>query len=108
MRSKAKRRPQVFSDCLRRSEQSLHPVFYGSNVGIEWDRQKPKTLILTPVNAPWRHLRTGHSYFSHAGNTAARLPPGHSEGYIEAFATLYESLFDDIDRVSRDERAVED
>jgi hypothetical protein len=69
---------------------------------------KAEDIDMTPINAPWRHLRAGHSYFSHAAKTAARLPPGHSEGYIEAFATLYESLFDDIDRVSRGERAVGD
>jgi predicted dehydrogenase len=89
-------------------ENNLRIRIYGSNAGIEWNQQEPNTLILKPVNAPWRHLRTGHSYLSEAAKAAARLPPGHPEGYIEAFATLYRSVFNDIDRVSRGERPVGD
>src|SRR5215472_4425107 len=38
-----------------------------------------------PLQTPTR----GHGYLSEAAKNATRIPTGHPEGYLEAFATIY-------------------
>jgi len=53
--------------------------------GLAWDQENPETLEFTPIGEAKRLLRRGDS-----GTTVpARIPAGHPEGYLEAFATLY-------------------
>jgi predicted dehydrogenase len=33
--------------------------------------------------------KVGNAYLSHAAKVHTRLPPGHPEGYLEAFANVY-------------------
>lgn len=57
----------------------------GEAGGLLWDQERPDDLEFTPVGKPTRTLRRGGDGVT----TSSRLPAGHPEGYLEAFATLY-------------------
>lgn len=80
-------------------ENRLSIRVYGSDAGLEWHQQDPNTLIFKPAGKPWAHLRTGHGYLSESAKAAARLPAGHPEGYLEAFANIYRGFMEDVRRV---------
>jgi predicted dehydrogenase len=80
-------------------ENRLSLRVYGDRAGLEWHQDEANTLTFKPAGAPWQRLRTGHGYLAAAARAAARLPPGHPEGYLEAFANLYRAFFADVRRV---------
>ncbi|UTH49771.1 Gfo/Idh/MocA family oxidoreductase [Loktanella salsilacus] len=57
----------------------------GEAGGLMWDQEHPDDLEFTPLGQPTQSLRRGGEGVA----TASRLPAGHPEGYLEAFATLY-------------------
>jgi predicted dehydrogenase len=81
-------------------ENRLSLRVYGSEAGLEWHQQEPNTLIHKPAGKPWVRLRTGQGYMSEAARAAARMPAGHPEGYVEAFANIYRGFIEDIRRVA--------
>jgi predicted dehydrogenase len=89
-------------------ENRLTFRLYGSQAGLEWHQQEPNTLLLKPAGRPWERLRTGHSYMSAAARAATRVPPGHPEGYLEAFANLYRAFMQDVRRVALGQPPVRD
>jgi len=76
---------------------------YGDKGGLEWHQQEPTSLIFKPRSAPWQVFRTGGGASSESAQAAARLPAGHPEGYLEAFAVIYRDFIADIRRVHRGE-----
>jgi predicted dehydrogenase len=69
-------------------ENGLQLRVFGDKGGILWRQENPNELIFSPLGeAPRRITRGGHG----AGDAAARMtriPSGHPEGYIEAFANV--------------------
>ena len=68
-------------------ENGLRLRIYGSKGALEWAQEQPEALRLTPYGEPARTIMRGGagSMAQHGG----RVPPGHPEGYLEAFAQLY-------------------
>ncbi|MES2665868.1 MAG: Gfo/Idh/MocA family oxidoreductase [Pseudomonadota bacterium] len=62
----------------------------GEAGGLFWDQERPDDLEFTPIGQPTRTLRRG----GEGVLSPARLPAGHPEGYLEAFATLYSDAAD--------------
>lgn len=62
---------------------------YGSKGGIEWRQEQPNQLRYTPLGQPTQLLERAGAGFGEAGARINRIPGGHPEGYLEAFATLY-------------------
>jgi predicted dehydrogenase len=62
---------------------------YGERGGLEWAHETPDQLILREPDNAIRILHAGAPGLSDAAMAATRLPQGHPEGLIEAFATLY-------------------
>lgn len=81
-------------------ENRLSLRVYGSEAGIEWQHQDPNTLIYKVAGQPWALLRTGQHYLAEPARAAARMPAGHPEGYVEAFANLYRAFIADVRRVA--------
>jgi predicted dehydrogenase len=81
-------------------ENNLTIRLYGTLAGLEWHQQDPNTLIFKPAGGPWQYLRTGHAYLDADAREATRTPPGHPEGYLEAFATVYRRFIADVGRVA--------
>ena len=76
---------QVAAGC----ENAARLRVYGTKAGIEWAQEDPNYLWVSPIGAPpYRISRSGAG----AGPEAARVsrvPQGHPEGYLEAFANIY-------------------
>jgi predicted dehydrogenase len=62
---------------------------YGSHGGLEWAQEHPNQLHHTPLGQPTQLLERAGAGFDAAGARVARIPGGHPEGYLEAFASLY-------------------
>jgi predicted dehydrogenase len=63
---------------------------FGSGGAIEWHQEVPNDLRLARFGQPTRVLtRSGAGLGISATAHGGRLPAGHSEGYVEAFAALY-------------------
>lgn len=73
-------------------ENNLNIRVYGEQAGLEWHQQEPNTLRLKFNDQPTQILRTGMSYLGASAAQATRTPPGHPEGYLEAFANIYRSF----------------
>ena len=84
-------------------ENALSLRIYGSRGALEWQQQEPNTLVSKPPGAPWQRLRAGQPYLSAPARAAGRTPPGHPEGYLEAFAVIYQDFIADVRRVQRGE-----
>ena len=84
-------------------ENRLALRVYGTHAGLEWHQQEPNTLLHKPAGRPWQSLRTGHAYLDPAARALSRLPPGHPEGYLEAFANIYRAFMADVRRLGRRE-----
>lgn len=65
---------------------------YGSAGGIEWAQQQPNELYWTPLGEPTRIVTRGGAAMNAAGARVSRIPAGHPEGYIDAFAALYSEI----------------
>lgn len=74
--------------CVGR-ENSLSIRVYGETGGLEWHQEEPNTLIRTYADRPAEIIRAGQGYLPESAQSQFRTPPGHPEGYIEAFANIY-------------------
>jgi predicted dehydrogenase len=73
-------------------ENALSIRVHGERGGLEWRQEEPNTLILKWSDQPRQVLRPGHSYLSPTAHANLRLPAGHPEGFIEAFANIYRNF----------------
>ena len=75
---------QVATGC----ENALRLRVYGSKAALSFDQEQPNELWLTPQGGAARRLTRGRVAGIEA-ERATRVPAGHPEGYLEAFAQLY-------------------
>ena len=73
-------------------ENGLALRVYGERGGLVWRQEDPNVLHLLFPDAPRERLSRGSGYLCDASRHASRLPPGHPEGFIEAFANIYRSV----------------
>jgi len=62
---------------------------YGSAGGLDWSQEQPDRLRLMLSDGSERILHAGTTGLSERATAHQRLPAGHPEGFIEAFANLY-------------------
>jgi len=72
-------------------ENSLAIRIYGETGGLEWHQMEPNTLIHKTQDIT-RILRTGVGDLSPKAQANTRIPAGHPEGYLEAFANIYRNF----------------
>jgi len=73
-------------------ENDLAIRVYGEKGGIEWRQMSPNTLIVKWLDKPKQILRTGVGDLCPATQAHTRIPAGHPEGYLEAFANIYRNV----------------
>ncbi|MBO1075193.1 Gfo/Idh/MocA family protein [Roseomonas marmotae] len=78
------------------NENALRLRVYGETGGLEWAQEQPNHLLHSPFGEPPRLIRRAGAGASPAAAHASRIPGGHPEGYLEAFAQLYRELADQI------------
>lgn len=71
------------------SRNGLRLRVYGSTGSLQFDQEKPEELWLTRPGQPSQCLYRGVPALPGAAATPHRIPSGHPEGYLEAFAQLY-------------------
>ncbi len=70
------------------AENALRLRVYGTKASLAFDQEQPNELWLTPLGGCAERLTRGRIKSAIAAH-ATRVPPGHPEGYLEAFAQLY-------------------
>jgi predicted dehydrogenase len=70
-------------------ENNLNIRVYGTDASLEWHQEHPNELIVKFANAPRQVWRRGNSYNGPEAAKFTRLPFGHPEAFIEAFANVY-------------------
>jgi predicted dehydrogenase len=71
------------------NENNLVLRLFGDKAALEWQQQEPNSLWLRFNDRSSQLLRTGTSAMGAAAQAATRIPAGHPEGYLEAFANLF-------------------
>jgi predicted dehydrogenase len=62
---------------------------YGETGSIDWRQEDPNRLRVKWLDGPEEIRHAAAGYLSGDARAVTRLPGGHPEGYIEAFAVLY-------------------
>jgi predicted dehydrogenase len=70
----------------------------GTKGSLEWHQEEPNKMIVRQNGQPHKvYTRDPNApHVNEAGKGACRIPSGHPEGYLEAFANVYRSAFDDM------------
>jgi len=77
-------------------ENALSIRVYGERGGLEWRQQEPNSLILRLIDKPIQILRAGGGSLAPITIRSTRLPGGHPEGFLEAFANIYRGFMADV------------
>ncbi len=80
-----------YSQIANGEENSLTIRVYGETGGLEWKQMEPNSLI-HKTNGTYRVLRTNWGELYPAATAHARIPAGHPEGFLEAFANIYRNF----------------
>ena len=82
-------------------ENNLNIRVYGTEGSLEWHQEHPNELLLKFAEAPRQIHRRGNTYNGEACAANTRLPFGHPEAFIEAFANVYlaaaEAIADEVE-----------
>ncbi|MFK7775671.1 MAG: Gfo/Idh/MocA family protein [Saprospiraceae bacterium] len=73
-------------------ENNLRIRIYGEKAGLDWRQMEPNTLIVRWLEKSTEIMRTGIGNLSPEAQAHTRLPGGHPEGYLEAFANIYRNF----------------
>ena len=73
-------------------ENNLAIKVYGEKGSLEWHQENPNQLITRWLNEPVKiYTPNGNGLYPEALEIS-RIPAGHPEGYLEAFATIYKNF----------------
>jgi predicted dehydrogenase len=69
----------------------------GTKGAIEWHQEEPNKMIVRKNGEPHKvYTRAGGPYLGDTAGRSTRIPSGHPEAFLEAFANIYTAVFDDI------------
>ena len=71
------------------NENALRIRIFGESGGLEWAQEDPNYLWHTPFGEAKHLLTRNGAGAGDAAGRVSRIPPGHPEGYLEGFATIY-------------------
>jgi len=78
-----------FSQIAAGEENNLAIKVYGEKGSLEWHQENPNELTTRWLNEPKKIFTpNGNGLYPEAA-LVSRIPSGHPEGYLEAFATVY-------------------
>lgn len=89
----------IASQIAAGEENALSIRLYGDKGGLEWHQEEPNSLIVKILDEPKQIYRMGNNYkapysLSTFASRNTRLPSGHPEGLLEAFANIYRNFTD--------------
>jgi predicted dehydrogenase len=69
----------------------------GTKGAIEWHQEEPNKMLLRVNGKPHQlYTRAGGPYLGQTAAASTRLPSGHPEAFLEAFANIYTAAFNDM------------
>lgn len=77
-------------------ENDLRVRISGTLGTLEWRQEQPSQLVHYPHDGPKRVFTRGAPWLHPSAQRASRIPAGHPEGFIEAFANIYAGVIEDI------------
>lgn len=77
-------------------ENGLTLRVYGEKAGLTWHQEESNSMKVAPFGEPPRIYTRNQGYLSEEGARVGRTPPGHPEGYLEAFGNIYLDAIDAI------------
>jgi len=77
-------------------ENGLRIRVYGEQASLEWFQEQPNQLRYSVLGETPRVITRGCSAAGDSANAVTRIPGGHPEGFLEAFANLYRDFADQI------------
>jgi predicted dehydrogenase len=73
-------------------ENAIRIRVYGEKGGLDWQQMEPNSLVVKWADRPMEIYRTGTPGMSEIAQANTRVPGGHPEGYLEAFANIYRNF----------------
>lgn len=73
-------------------ENGLRIRVYGEKGGIDWVQAEPNRMEVKWTDRPMEVKKPGNGYLSDIAQYNTRMPAGHPEGLIEAFANIYRNV----------------
>ena len=84
-------------------ENNLAIRVYGEKGSLEWHQENPNQLITHSLEKPVKIFTpNGNDLYEEALNVS-RIPAGHPEGYLEAFATIYKNFATHLNAINNGE-----
>ena len=74
------------------NENGLRLRIYGTKGGLHWVQADPNQMLWSPLNQSTRIVTRGGPDSGAAAGRVTRIPAGHPEGYLEAFANIYSEI----------------
>ena len=78
------------------NENELRLRVFGERGMLDWRQENPNQLVHAPIDGPRMILTRNSPWLAEPARRACRLPAGHPEAFIEAFANLYVGVAADI------------
>jgi predicted dehydrogenase len=80
-------------------ENELWIEIDGTRGALEWHQEEPNKMIFRRNGQPQAiYTRAGGPYLGETAGRSTRLPSGHPEAFLEAFANIYTAAYDDMAR----------
>ena len=70
-------------------ENNLRIRVYGTEASMEWRQEHPNFLNMKYAAGPEEVFKRGNDYLSDVARHNTRIPAGHPEAFLEAFANIY-------------------
>jgi len=81
-----------FSQIATGEENNLAIKVYGEKGSLEWSQENPNELITRWLDKPKMIYTPNGNNLHQEALAASRIPAGHPEGYLEAFANVYKNF----------------
>ena len=85
-------------------ENNLAIRVYGTKGSVSWQQENPNELTALWLDKPKQIYTPGGNGTYEASSSYTRVPPGHPEGYLEGFATIYRSFAKELNSVKAGEK----
>lgn len=78
-------------------ENDLWIEIDGTKGALEWHQEEPNKMWFKVNGQPHRlYTRAGGPYLGATAGASTRIPSGHPEAFLEAFANIYTAAYDDM------------
>ena len=84
-------------------ENNLAIKVYGTKGSLEWYQENPNELITRWLDEPKKIYTPNGVGLHDEALEVSRIPAGHPEGYLEAFATIYKNFATHLTAINNDE-----